>query len=129
MLVVAHDLSNPSESVTWLKAQPLTSVVMQQGQRRLPRAGFADQGHWLASNIGGPAASYLQFILEHYDDLPPVMIFTEASDDYVAVVIGCFGSFVSVVELLCSLCARVLCFLFMCVYLFSGMHPYLSVRA
>lgn len=88
--MVAHDQANPEESVAWVKHQPHPYVVMKQGQRGVSstaaKANIPIQAHSLPSNHGGPAASYMQFILENYQKLPAIMIFTPAVDYFAGLV-------------------------------------------
>lgn len=87
VVIVAHDQMNPEESIAWVKNQLHPCIIMKQGRRQAAaRPDQEFQAHSLQSNHGGSAASYLQFILENYDDLPPVMIFTPAVDYFAGLV-------------------------------------------
>lgn len=63
LVVAAHD-----EPLDWLSLQPYQPIVMVKGRPE----GTPNN---LVKNYGREAASYLQFIIEHYDNLPPRMIF------------------------------------------------------
>lgn len=63
LVVAAHN-----EGLDWLEFQPFKPVVMVKGRP----AGTPNN---LPVNWGREPSSYLQFIIEHYDDLPPRMIF------------------------------------------------------
>lgn len=86
VLVIAHNLANPEESVAWVRSQPYPYIIMQQGQRGPNRVAKAERLNSLRSDHGGAAASYLQFILEHYDNLPAVMIFNSATPYFAGLV-------------------------------------------
>ena len=64
VLVIAAN----TEPLEWLAEQPYPYVVMTKGKPE----GTPNN---LVRNFGREPASYLQFITEHYDDLPPRMIF------------------------------------------------------
>jgi hypothetical protein len=63
LVVAAHD-----DDLEWLKLQPFQPVVMVKGRPE----GTPNN---IPMNWGREASSYLQFILEHYDNLPPRMVF------------------------------------------------------
>ena len=69
VVVAAHD-----EDVSWLRHQPFQSVVMTKG-------GRGSGEHHLAENKGNEISSYLQFILLHYDSLPPRMVFVHGHNE------------------------------------------------
>lgn len=66
VLIIARN--RQSDAVHWLNEQPYRYVIMEKG---LP-AGTPNN---LPENKGGDAASYMQFILEHWDRLPARMLF------------------------------------------------------
>lgn len=82
LVVVARDLAKPEQSVAWLKEQRYGYVIMKSGG-----ASRHHKNH-LSLSHGGPAASFMQFIVENYDNLPAVMIFTSAIPSYAGVVRG-----------------------------------------
>jgi len=69
LVIAAH-----VEPLDWLQDQPFKPVIMVKGQP----AGTPNN---LVKNWGREASSYLQFILEHYDDLPPRMIFVHGHNE------------------------------------------------
>ena len=66
--VVVIAANTAQDDVSWAAQQPYDYVVMNKG---LPE-GTPNN---LVVNAGGDAASYTQFIIEHYDQLPARIIF------------------------------------------------------
>ena len=71
VVVVVHmQLGWPGMDLSWLKQQPYDYVLIGRG---FP----ATMPNTLPRNHGNEASSYLLFILEHWDHLPEVMVFTQ----------------------------------------------------
>lgn len=69
LVIAAHN-----EDVEWVQNQPFQPVIMVKGRP----AGTPNN---LETNWGREASSYLHFIVEHYDDLPPRMIFVHGHNE------------------------------------------------
>ena len=68
VVVAVHNLADRTESVDWLAAQPHPAFVVEMGGP-----------HGLPLTRGGVAAGFTRFIVDHYDELPAVMLFCRAS--------------------------------------------------
>lgn len=72
--VVVIARNRRKDTLHWLNAQPYRYVVMEKG---LPEGTPNSLPTWR----GGDAASYMQFILEHWDHLPARMLFMHGHSD------------------------------------------------
>lgn len=77
--MVAHNVRDPVESVAWLSNQPYPYVIVTSTEA----AGGANTP---TADNSGASAAYMHFIVQQYDNLPAVMMFTRALSSHAGVV-------------------------------------------
>ena len=61
-----------NESVSWLESEHATCVIYNKGHR------LSANNEILLPNVGRESETYLHYIIDHYNNLPEVVVFTQA---------------------------------------------------